>query len=268
MTKIRLAEIWIYPIKSLGGIRVKTATVLGKGLQYDRRYMLIDENNQFITQRIVHEMALFKLSFYEEGFLVTLGSESIKIPFSPTEGVGERSVTIWKDTVLAHELGSDISNWFSERLNFKCRLVYFPEENRRAVDTDFAHNDEQVSLADGYPFLIIGRQSLEDLNKRLAQPVPMNRFRPNFVFEGGAPYEEDTWNSFRIGSNRFKGVKLCDRCVLTTINQDTAENGVEPLATLSKYRKNGGKVNFGQNLVTIDFFEVNEGDTISIDSFQ
>lgn len=265
---MKLTEIWIYPVKSLGGIRLNKSTVLRKGLQYDRRYMLVDDNYTFITQRAMPELSLFKLSFHDDGFLISHKNESLVIPFEPAPQKDEATVTIWGDTVKAWELGESYNQWFSSRLNIKCKLVYFPEENQRLVDRDFAKNNEQVSFADGYPFLIIGRASLDVLNSKLAQPVPMNRFRPNFVFEGGKPFEEDTWTQFKVGSNRFMGLKLCARCVLTTVNQDTGEKGVEPLATLSTFRKEGSKVNFGQNLVAIDHLEVRQGDEIIVETYQ
>lgn len=265
---MKLTEIWIYPVKSLGGIRLNKSAVLGKGLLYDRRYMLVDDNNIFITQRAMPELSLFKLSFHDDGFLISHRDKSLVIPFEPSPQKDEATVTIWGDTVQAWELGESYNKWFSDRLNVKCKLVYFPEKNQRLVDRDFAKNSEQVSFADGYPFLIIGQASLNALNSKLAQPVLMNRFRPNFVFEGGKPFEEDTWIQFKIGTNRFMGLKLCARCMITTVNQDTGEQGVEPLATLSTFRKVESKVNFGQNLVAIDHLEVREGDEIIVESFQ
>jgi uncharacterized protein len=152
----------------------------------------------------------------------------------------------------------------AKHLQMNCKLVYFPESNPRAVDPNYKVNDEHVSLADAYPFLIIGQSSLDDLNSKLPEPLPMNRFRPNFVFTGGEPYEEDLWRNFSIGSNRFIGVKPCARCVLTTVNQATAEKGPEPLRTLSLYRKKDSKVLFGNNVVTVDEGDVRVGDVITL----
>ena len=263
MNKRILSEIWIYPIKSLGGIRLKSAKVLEKGLQYDRRWMLTDEQGVFMTQRANPKMALFKVSLDEIGgqLRVAFNQDQLFIPLSSVSTIPVVA-KIWGNVVEVVEVSEECSQWFSEHLGLKCRLVSFPEENPRPVDPLFKLDDEQVSLADGYPFLIIGEQSLADLNTRLTQPVPMNRFRPNFVFSGGTPYEEDTWKNFTIGSNRFAGVKQCGRCILTTVNQETAERGSEPLATLSSYRKQNNKVNFGQNLVAIDHNEIVEGDEI------
>jgi len=264
---MRLTEIWIYPVKSLGGIKLQRARVMGKGLEFDRRYMLVDEENKFITQRVYPQLALFKLSLGDKLFRISHGPDFLEIPVVPKQIAKSQRAIIWDDEVHAFELSQEFSEWFSVRAGIRCKLVYFPEENRRGVDKNFVNSDEQVSLADGYPFLIIGQASLDELNSKLKEPVPMNRFRPNFVFEGSQAFEEDGWKDFQIGENRFTGVKLCARCVLTTVNQDTGEKGIEPLATLSTFRKNGSKVNFGQNLVAVDHKEVSVGDEIKVESF-
>lgn len=268
MKHLTLTEIWIYPIKSLGGIPMQSATAMGKGLEFDRRWMLIDEHNRFMTQRIHTQMAMFKLSL--SGRIIKVekknATNSTAITFSAdTPPIGEKiRATIWDDEVDVFEIDQTISKWFSDHLEMSCRLVTFPEENPRPVDPKYKVNDEHVSLADAYPFLIIGQSSLDELNSRLKEPVPMNRFRPNFVFTGGEPFEEDTWREFKIGNLRFVGVKLCGRCVLTTVNQDTGEKGIEPLYTLSTYRKRETKVVFGQNLVALNNGIVAVGDKISV----
>jgi len=261
-TELTLSEIWIYPIKSLGGIKLISTQVMPKGLKYDRRWMLIDENGMFMTQRTNAQMALFKLALEADHLVISYHQGSIKLSLNHSYSNLPVDVTIWDDHVIANEVSETYSNWFSERLGLKCRLVYFPETNPRPVDPRYKVNDEHVSLADAYPFLIIGQSSLDDLNKRLDTPLPMNRFRPNFVFTGGQPYEEDTWRNFTIGGNRYVGVKPCARCVLTTVNQDTAEKGVEPLKTLSTYRRVENKVLFGQNVVALDYGNITVGDKI------
>ncbi len=263
MAELRLTEIWIYPIKSLGGIRLKSAKVFEKGLEHDRRWMLIDEDNEFMTQRLYPKMALFKLSMGNDQFSIRYNSDSIILPFTHSTKPTKIDAKIWDDTVQVFEVSDEFSQWFSDRLQIKCRLVSFPETNARPVDANYQINHEHVSLADAYPFLIIGEQTLADLNSRLKEPLPMNRFRPNFVFNGGQPYEEDSWKTFSIGKNKFAGVKQCARCVLTTVNQDTADKGIEPLLTLSQYRKKENKVLFGQNLIALDHNEIYEGDEIT-----
>lgn len=264
MSELTLSEIWIYPIKSLGGISLKEAQVMPKGLQYDRRWMLVDETNTAMTQRVYPKMALFKLSLHTDHLLIKYNSQSTKVGLGQQQLSSPLKVTIWDDTVFAYEVDPDHSKWFSNLLDVQCKLVYFPEGNERPVDPRYKVNNEHVSLADAYPFLIIGQGTLDDLNSRLTTSVPMNRFRPNFVFTGGKAFEEDQWREFSIGSNRFVGVKLCDRCVLTTVNQDTAEKGVEPLKTLAGYRKRDNKIYFGQNLVALDHGTISVGDPIIV----
>ena len=229
--------------------------------------MLVDEQGTFMTQRWIPKMALFKLTMTgsEDSpvFTVRHGEDWIQLPPYPTT-VEKQDVIIWEDTVSVTEPSPEHSEWFSKRLSIKCRLVYFPESHSRPVDPDYVVNNENVSLADAYPFLIIGSASLDDLNARMDEPLPMNRFRPNLVFTGGEAFEEDRWRDFRIGKNRFVGVKPCARCVLTTVNQDTAVKGKEPLRTLARYRSRDGNVYFGQNVVAIDHGEIKKGDEIII----
>ena len=256
-----LSEIWIYPVKSLGGVRVPSAAVSEKGLQYDRRWMLIDEEGKFLTQRALPRMALFKVRREGARFVVSWGSDELELP---TAGGPAADARIWNDTIVVTEADKQYHRWFSDRLGMACRLVAFPEENPRLIDAAYRRANENVSLADGYPLLIIGQSSLDDLNGRLETPVPMNRFRPNLVFTGGTPYEEDGWKDFRVGDNAFVGVKPCARCVLTTVNQETGTTGREPLLTLSRYRKQNEKIYFGKNVIPVDRKQIHEGDEIQV----
>lgn len=269
MKELRLSEIWIYPVKSLGGIRLTSAKVMEKGLRHDRRWMLVDENGVFMTQRIYPQMALFKIAIDDDEMEVTKKQPSIEKPAlsfrisEPASGQAIRT-KVWDDEVDVIEVSPDISQWFSNHLGIRCKLVSFPEGNSRPVDSEFQVNNEHVSLADAYPFLIIGQSSMDDLNTRLEIPLPINRFRPNFVFTGGEAYEEDSWREFTIGKNRFIGTKPCARCAVPTVNQDTAEKGIEPSLALSKYRRRENKVYFGQNVIAVDHGEVFEGDKINV----
>ena len=246
----KISGLFIYPIKSLGGIEVESALLTDRGFQYDRRWMLIDSAGRFLTQREHPVMALLQVALEQDGLKVyhkKNAAVSIRIPF---EQQGEETtVTVWDDTMPASLVGSEFDNWFSQQLGMNCRLVFMPDYSRREVDPDYARNKELTSFSDAYPLLLIGQASLEDLNSRLEDPVPMNRFRPNIVIEGWEPYEEDSIREFNIGDIQFEAVKPCARCVLTTINQDTAEQGKDPLKTLAAYRSKNNKVLFGQNLL-------------------
>lgn len=244
-----------------------------RGLRHDRRWMLVDEKGNFLTQRQHAQMALLQVSLLQEGLSVSYKQgvlEPLFIPFEAKDvAAPELQVTVWDDTVAAQEVDATISAWFTEALGMPARLVRMPEQARRLVDTEYARNGEVVSFADGYPFLIIGQASLDDLNSRLEQPVPMNQFRPNFVFRGGAPFEEDAWSDFVIGEVPFRAVKPCARCVVTTINQKTTEKSAEPLRTLATYRQLRHKIIFGQNLLSGSTAgSVQVGDKLEVNSQQ
>lgn len=259
----QISGIWIYPVKSLGGIRMSSAKVLPKGLEHDRRWMLVDEQLRFMTQREYPAMALFRLEYNDNGFTIQYDGDSIQLPFEASSH--EITATVWNDTVTVLEVSLQHSEWFSNKLGTNCQLVAFPENNQRNIDIAYAHNGEQVSLADGYPVLIIAQASLDDLNRRLNKPVPMDRFRPNLVFTGGEPYEEDSWKDFTIGNCCMAGIKPCGRCTIPTVDQQTGQKGTEPLATLSVYRRQNNKVLFGQNLVPLSGGIISEGDIITME---
>jgi uncharacterized protein len=259
-----ISEIWLYPIKSLSGIKVDTANVLGKGLEGDRRFMLVDENNTFMTQRVFPQMALFSVSMEGKTICVKSKSKSQEILIIPHETqIGNRIKThVWNNEIEVVEANPTYSQWFSEALKMNCKLVYFPEENPRRVDPKNVKDDHHVSLADAYPYLIIGNQSLSDLNQRVGSQLSMRRFRPNFVFDGTAPYEEDEWEGISIGSVKFAGVKPCGRCALPNVDPDSGEKGEEPLRTLALYRRQNGNIIFGLNVIALNYGTVRKGDEI------
>jgi len=245
-----MSGIYIYPIKSLGGISLQSSIVEERGLKYDRRWMLVDENNKFLTQRTHPQMALLQVEISDDRLIIKQKQNRIsplKIPLNPNLN-REVTVEVWKDTVPALLYYDDVNNWFSEAIRFKCKLVYMPDSTKRKVDEQYAAN-KIVSFADGYPLMMIGEESLNDLNSKLTHPVPMNRFRPSIVFSGGEPFEEDNWKSFKVGVLQFRVVKPCSRCVIPTVDPETGEKGKEPLKTLSTYREKEGKVFFGMNVV-------------------
>jgi hypothetical protein len=264
---LKLSEINIYPIKSLGGISLQSSEVEERGLKYDRRWVLVDESNTFFTQRDFPEMALIKVSVESNGLKLNHKTKTIEPLFVPFEFEHTKrdKVVIWDDTVIGEFYNKQIDDWFFEIIGIKCHLVKMPDSTRRVVDETYAKN-KIVSFADGYPFMIIGQSSLDDLNSRMDIPLPMNRFRTNFVFKGGKPFEEDGWKKFKIGDVIFEAVKPCARCVITTTDQDTAERFKEPLLTLSKFRNFNSKVMFGMNLVCESIGKVSVGDNITLSS--
>lgn len=248
-----LSELWIYPIKSLGGIALSEAKIEVRGLQYDRRWMLVNEAGRFISQREIPEMALLRTAIDNSQLTVSHKdnpSDTIRIELEMMlEDLEEIGVEIWSDKCKAGVLHKSINDWFSNALGENLRLVLMPETTRRWADGRYAPKGQYVSFADGFPYLLVGQASLDDLNARLEQALPMNRFRPNFVFTGGQPFEEDNWSDFKIGEVPFRGIKPCARCIIPTTNQETALRAAEPLKTLAEYRQFGKKICFGQNVV-------------------
>jgi uncharacterized protein len=262
---LKVSQLYIYPVKSLGGIALDKAIVTDRGFQYDRRWMLVDHNNLFISQREINQMALMKLEVVDDGIKVNYPPKksSFIIPFQPLTNEFA-NVTIWDDTCPGQFVSKQADEWFSNMLESPCRLVYMPAESERIADQKYAFDGSIVSFADGYPFLLIGQASLDDLNSRLNEPLPMNRFRPNIVFTGGGPFEEDAMHTFTIGNITFRGIKLCARCIMTTIDQDTVARGKEPLKTLAKYRFKNNKILFGQNLIHTGTGEITIGDQLEV----
>jgi uncharacterized protein YcbX len=263
---LTVSELFIYPIKSLGGISVASAMITDRGFQYDRRWMLVDENNHFLTQREFAAMALLQVELTSGGLKV-YHKKNIHSPIiipAFTETNEKANVEIFGESCSAQFVSRIADEWFSEMLLLKCRLVYMPDSTKRSVDNRYAFNKEITSWSDAFALLIIGQSSLNDLNSRLAEPLPINRFRPNIVFTGGAPYEEDVMKHFTINGINFYGAKLSARCVITTINQENAGKAKEPLKTLAAYRMKNNKIYFGQNLLHNGAGTISLGDTMKI----
>ncbi|MGB3585426.1 MAG: MOSC N-terminal beta barrel domain-containing protein [Tunicatimonas sp.] len=262
---LQLSEIYIYPIKSLGGIRLSEAQLTQRGLAYDRRWMLIDEQG-FLTQREIPKMALLEVSLQADYLEVRslTGGSSLNVPLTLAPNAVTKPVPIWDDTTTAQWVSEEADQWFSETLDHPCSLVYMPDYSERTQVGKTSGREQFVSFADSYPALLVGQASLDDLNIRLAEPVLMNRFRPNLVFTGGEAYEEDQWYEFSIGDATCWAEKPCARCMVVTIDQSTAERGKEPLTTLTKYRKQGNKVLFGQSILFEPGRIIHKGDMIEI----
>ena len=267
---MNLSEINIYPIKSLGGIPLKSAVVENRGLQYDRRWLLVDVNNKFLTQREFPKTATVGVEILKDCLGISADEKSLEIPFE-VETEETKVVKIWSSHCRTKIYKQSINDWFSDVLQTDCRLVVMPDETTRKVNYFYAvHKDDAVSFADGYPVLIIGEESLSDLNARLEISVLMNRFRPNLVFTGGDAFDEDGWKQIKIGDVIFHVVKPCGRCVMTTIDQKSGvKQGTEPLKTLASYRipkrSVKRKILFGQNLIAENVGEsLRVGDQIEI----
>ncbi|RYY30282.1 MAG: MOSC domain-containing protein [Sphingobacteriaceae bacterium] len=263
---LKISGLFIYPIKSLGGISLKKATVTERGLEHDRRWMLVDAQNRFLSQREIHEMALLYVELTPKGLLVMhkkKPEEFIAIPFL-FDANEEAVCTVWDDECQAEFVDTEIDKWFTRILKVKCRLVYMPKNSKRLVDQRYAKPDQITSFSDAYPFLLAGEASLKELNSRLTEPVLMDRFRPNIVFTGGEAFLEDELSQFQINELNFYGVKPCARCPVINIDQESGVSGKEPTKTLAGYRKKNHKIYFGQNLVHDGEGSIGIGDELVI----
>jgi uncharacterized protein YcbX len=259
----QISELYIYPIKSLGGIKLNKATITDRGFKYDRRWMLIDDNNRFISQRECAVMALFKTSISGKFLTVTDTRTNTSISISlVTVNQNIKIVKIWDDTCAAQSVSNEADAWFTNALRMNTRLVYMPDDTKRFTDPEYTSADNLTSFSDAYPFMILGQSSLDDLNMRLNNSLPINRFRPNIVFTGGKPYQEDIMDSFTINDIAFNGVKLCARCNIITIDQYNASTSKEPTKTLSSYRVKNNKLYFGQNLIHFGTGTISVGDEL------
>lgn len=257
--KMIVKELLIYPVKSMGGISMMTAKALKAGFEHDRRWMLIDSENKFITQRQVPELALFKTDIGDGQLTLTFKGESFKIELD--ESSSEVIYTqVWDDEAATITVSPKADEWLSDALRSKTRLVKLRDEQSRRH-----HNKNHdlllpVSLADGYPYLVAGTSSLEHLNNKLDESIDMNRFRPNIVVVTEVPHGEDTWQSCKSGTAEFLNMKPCGRCTMITIDQETANINNAPLKTLNQYRKVGNSVLFGTNMMCTKEGVVTVGD--------
>ncbi len=267
---LKISQLFIYPIKSLRGISVLSSMVTDRGLQYDRRWMLVDANNKFISLREFPKMALLSVSL-ETNELVVESLEqkgsSLKLPYITALEELE-SVAIWNATVHGKRVGDEADAWFSDMIGAKCKLVFMPDSSLRPVDTTsgYAPKGKFTSFADAYPFMMIGEASLNDLNSRMQIPVSMRRFRPNIVFSGGYPYQEDSIEYFTINNINFTGLENCGRCMIPNVDPDVGAFNVdrEPIKTLSKYRMTKNRIEFGRNVVHNGTGVISVGDELNL----
>ncbi len=259
---ITVNALYIYPVKSLAGIAINSSALDAMGLRYDRRWMLVSPEGDFLSQRKLPKMALIQPKFIDQQLVLTHPNQS-DLMVATANAQQTMQVTVWKDNVTAQRVGEQADKWLSKALNTPCHLVYIPDDEIRQCDLEFSKQGDHTGFADGFPILLISTASLDDLNQRLDQPVSMKRFRPNIVIEGCKAFAEDDLTKFSIGNIAMRGVKPCSRCILTTVDPATGERkGTEPLQTLMSYRKQGNKVNFGQNVIHNSTGNIQIGDRI------
>lgn len=258
----KVLSIHVYPIKSLGGISLQQAQADTAGFKYDRRWMLVDGENNFMSQRKTPRLCMFQQRFEKDQLIVSHKGSEVRMPLEQAEGSLE-VFKIWHHDTKAFEVDPAVSAWFERELQMKCRLVRMNEAHYRL---SAENGDLKMSLADGYPYLFLGTESLAFLNSKLDEAVDMNRFRPNIVYQTAKAHEEDQLNVFGLGEAEFKGSHPCGRCVMVGVDQTTGISAQEPLRTLNTYRKvaDDNRVNFGMNVFCNEAGIVKVGDSIRL----
>ena len=273
-----VSELYVYPIKSCQGIKLQQAEVTSKGFLWDRELMLVTRRGKFLTQRQFPQLAKAQITL--DGDRISLSTEDNSLEtltFTPSLEGTEIAVEIWRDNTVAIDQGDEVAAWFHRLLELdqdkECRLV------RQSVIRKVRHKltfkeENPVSFADGYPFLLTATASLAELNRRLVETyeeaapiIPMNHFRPNIVVETETAFEEDNWKVIRLGNIKFAVVKPCSRCIITTIDQKKGTKNPlkEPLRTLGSFRQFGDQgVMFGENMVPYREGILKVGDKLEI----
>jgi len=259
-----VTELTIYPVKSCKGMSLERMSIGKKGPNMDRRWMVVDESGIFISQRTSPKLAMVHTAL-DERFLFL--SVPAKMPFMLALNTKGKKVlaTIWKTTCMAYDMGDEVAAWLSDFIGKSCRLVFLPDESRRAVQEKYdPEQKHEMGFQDRLPLLVISEASLNDLTQRFGEKIRMNRFRPNIVVKTEKPYEEDTWKRIQIGDLTFRHVMPCIRCIIPAIDQETTEKNPSLLQTLGEFRKNEEGIVFGQLLIHEKIGSISCGDAISI----
>ena len=272
MNDVAIASLHLHPVKSCRSVAVESAALDAFGLVGDRRFLIVDDEWNFLTQRNDARLALIETALLD-------GALTLRAPHAPEfrlsrdrPPAGSPAVTIFRDTVKADDMGDEVAGWLSAVLEKPCRLV--------RADANFARRlprvrvpalhaetlpEVPVAFVDAFPVLVISEASLEDLNARLDTPLPMNRFRPNIVLRGAEAYAEDGWKIVRVGGVEFRAGGKCGRCLVTTTDQETGERAAEPLVTLARYRRDArDAIVFGQYWMHTGPGSIGVGDEVHV----
>lgn len=267
--QVLVTALYQYPVKSCRGIAVQRLPLDAIGPIGDRRVMLIDQRHQFVSQRTHPRLALVEVAWADGGIAVRAPEAAPLVVSLAAGDAALRPAQIWRDTVEARDLGEAAADYFSRYLGQRVRLVHLPDDSPRWVDRDYAPQPTRVGLADGFPLLLASEESLADLNARLDEPLPMDRFRPNLVVRGLPAWDEDDWRTMETVARADRALSLavkkpCSRCNTTTVDQQSARRGIEPLRALAGFRRQGNKVYFGQNLLHAGPGVISVGDVFTI----
>lgn len=267
---LKVSQLLYYPIKSLPGISTSQMPLLKRGPKYDRRIMLIDEDHNFLSQRKYPRLSLLNLEHKNHSFLIRDPDNRLPeliLPDTPSSTGPIIEAQIWDDVCSVIAFKREASLWFTEYLKTPVQLVYQPILGLRKVDSRYGLPDDEVSLSDGYPYLITTTASLHKINKWTGLPYTIERFRPNIIIENQLAFEEDEWNTITIAGIPFRLPKKCARCKMITIDPKTAEINTDYSKLLAKYRMFNNKIIFGKNACVDRYNEIIKiGDQVQVTS--
>ncbi len=261
----QVSGIWIYPIKSLAGISLQSSALTAFGFKGDRLMMLVDKNNNFISQRLIPSLSLIEVSGDYHALTLRSGKHGT-LTIEQDDFLSDSiNATVWRQNCRGFVAKAHINQWFSQYCEREVHLIRYDVSCPRAADIEYSHEGDVVSFADSMPLLLTTTASLADLNQRLVRPVPIEVFRPNILIENKIPYAEDAYHHIQIGEAQLEASKPCSRCIMTTVMPETGEKDPrrEPLATLSKYRKQDTGVIFGRLCIPRQYADIHISDTIS-----
>ena len=262
---VTIHSLHIYPVKSCQGISLESVELVDTGFKYDRHWMVIDKQGQFLSQRQLPNMALIKARLTPQTLtLSTTQNNQLIIPLTD-KAASFTSVKIWNASCRAAIVSNDASQWFSNFLETPCDLVFLPQTEKRHVDSHYANTGQTVGFADGFPLLVVSRASIDLLNSHLPQKVNIDRFRANIIIDGCEAHAEDEWSQISVNDIEIQLVKACSRCVIPSINQQTAKKHLTLLKTLASYRRRrDGRIYLGQNGLHRSSGTISRGQLVTI----
>jgi uncharacterized protein YcbX len=263
---MKISDIIHYPVKSLSANHLKSSEVHERGLKDDRRFMLIDKSNTFVSQRKFPMLSQIDVGISENHLVLKNRRNNQVIQHALEFELKKTEVNIWRSICTSHQfLKKDLDQWISDQIGEELRFVYMDESDHRPINQKYAQGEEIVSFADGYPILIANKASLDDLNSKLSTPISMGHFRPNIVIDHDLAWAEDDWKRIRIGKVQLRIPKPCARCIVINIDPETGEKGSEVLQTLGKFRLQDGKILFGLNAIVEKTGKIKVGDKVEVE---
>lgn len=258
---VSVTELWIYPVKSFPGIAVSSITFDQAGPVDDRRWMLVDANGRFISQRATPALALFKVETDHDGYRVTApDGDAVVLPRANEEGQ-HLEVSVWKDTFQAREVSAELSAWFTAKLDRTVHLVHTGRVSPRRIPDAATSDDERVGFADGYPLLVCNQSSLDRVNRETGLQLGLNRFRPNLVISDVLADAELELGTLRFGEGQVDLLKTCVRCNIPAIDPATAVYDKSVAAAIKASCQWQGQAVFGVNGVARKLSVVRVGDS-------